>query len=82
MITVMTPGQYRVTAPDGTLIGTVEGNTNVGFQACTSDGRGVGSFPTLAEALKSLNPDFGQPVRSPTPGPRRSVPSRPRSDAA
>jgi len=57
MITVMTPGHYRVTAPGGTPIGTVDGNSDVGFQACTADGRRVGSFAKLAEALKALNPD-------------------------
>ena len=61
MITVMTPGHYRVTAPDGTPIGTVDGNSDVGFQACTPDGRRLGSFPKLAEALKSLTPDHADP---------------------
>ena len=59
MITVMTPGHYRVTATDGTPIGTIDGNATVGFQAFTADGRRVGNFPKLAEALKSLNPDHG-----------------------
>lgn len=57
----MTPGHYRVTAPDGTPIGTVDGNSDVGFQACTPDGRTPGSFPKLAEALKSLTPDHADP---------------------
>ena len=61
MITVMTPGRYRVTASDGTSIGTVDGNSDVGFRVCTADGSRVGSFPRLAEALKSLNPDHADP---------------------
>jgi|GEM_PF-2597307 len=61
MITVMTQGQYLVTALDGTPIGTVDGNSDVGFQSCTPERSRVGSFPKLAEALKSLNPDNGDP---------------------
>jgi hypothetical protein len=67
MITVMTPGHYRVTAPDGTAIGTVDGNSDVGFQACPADGARVGSFTKLAEALKSLNPNHADPSLSQTP---------------
>ncbi|MEP7035458.1 MAG: hypothetical protein ABI662_05740 [Dermatophilaceae bacterium] len=61
MITLITPGHYRVTASDGTPIGTVDGNPDAGFQACTAEGFRVGSFPTLAEALKSLNRDHANP---------------------
>ena len=61
MITVMTPGHYRVTASDGTPLGTVDGNSDVGFQVCTADGRRLGRFPVLAEALEALHSGHGKP---------------------
>ena len=61
MITVMTHGHYRVTASDGTLIGTIDGNSLVGFQSCTADGRRLGRFPMLGEALESLDPVTANP---------------------
>ena len=61
MITVMTPGHYCVTDSDGTPIGTVDGNSDVGFQVCTADGRRLGRFPMLAEALESLHFGHGKP---------------------
>lgn len=62
MISVMTQGHYQVTASDGTPLGKVDGDYAVGFKASTADGRWLGPFPTLVEALKALHTDHARPA--------------------
>ena len=42
-------------------MGKVDGDYVVGFQTKTVDGRKLGPFPTLDEALKALNTENARP---------------------
>ena len=52
MISVISQGHYQITTSGGATVGKVDGDYVVGFQTSTADGRKLGPFPTLDEALK------------------------------
>lgn len=54
MITLLSMGHYEVTAADGRTLGKVDGDNSAGFETRTVDGRKLGPFSTLDEALKPL----------------------------
>ena len=73
MITVISKWHYKVTTSGGATFGRIDGDNTVGLQTMTADGRKLGRFPTLEEALKALiAPDRTNPRE---PGwPRPNVP--------
>jgi hypothetical protein len=54
MISVISKGHFQITTSGGATVGKVDGDYVVGFQTSTADGRKLGPFPTLDEALKAL----------------------------
>ena len=54
MISVISQGHYQITTSGGATVGKVDGDYVEGFQTSTADGRKLGPFPTLDEALKAL----------------------------
>lgn len=61
MITVISRGHYEITTPDGAKVGQVDGDNTVGFETSTPNGRRLGPFHTLDEALKALNTNHARP---------------------
>ena len=61
MITVMTPGQYRVTAPDGALIGMSRGTPMSGFRRAPQTGEESAASPRLPKRSNRWTPISGNP---------------------